>query len=139
MRSKDGRYWWADDVADGAAAQAEPTDAAVALDRLARTQSHLAPDYPPGMGPEGPATYVGMGAFNRSWAWAYNPKGTPDPTQATSRLEQAIAVLHARRSRQAAPLEPGSYLAIVQRSPEVVLGTPSAHEEAGFHLVHGTW
>ena len=37
------------------------------------------------------------------------------------------------------PLKPGSYLAIVDRSPEVVLGVSSAREEASLHVVLGKW
>jgi hypothetical protein len=36
-------------------------------------------------------------------------------------------------------LPPRSYVAIVDRSPETELGTPSAEEEAGFHVVVGRW
>jgi hypothetical protein len=36
-------------------------------------------------------------------------------------------------------LEPRSYVAIVEHSPETELGTPAAREEAGFHVVVGHW
>ena len=72
------------------------------------------------------------------WNWMYSQTGAAEPTQATGRLERAVGLL---RSGNAGPaqLEPGSYLAVVERSPEVVLGTSAAREEAGFHLVQGTW
>jgi hypothetical protein len=36
-------------------------------------------------------------------------------------------------------LAPRTYLAIVERSPEVVFGTDQAQEEASTHLVTGAW
>jgi hypothetical protein len=53
------------------------------------------------------------------------------PAQSTGRLETALGA--------PAALAPGSYLAIVEESPEVVLGTPSAREESGFHVILGKW
>jgi len=160
VRTHDGRYWWAADVAEAATADARPVDLMVALDRLEETERKTAPSYPPGMDPQGQRSFVGLGMVRNPWLWRYNQSGAPPPTQATGRLEQAISAIHPNRGKGIGtfraehpqgrsgerylspfppPLEPGSYLAIVERSPEVVLGTPAAGEEAGFHLVYGTW
>ena len=96
-------------------------------------------DYPPGMDAQAVTNAGSMGVFGgrRSLTWMVNQTSATEPSQTTSRLEDAISLLRARPGEE--PLAPGSYLAIVERSPEVVLGTPSAREEAAFHLVHGTW
>lgn len=88
-----------------------------------------------------------------------NPALDP-PTQWTSRLEASLAGLPAlgreNRRKQASeaskelelpappaedlsPLEPGSYVAVVEKSPEVVPGVASAREEAGYHVILGKW
>ena len=50
--------------------------------------------------------------------------------QSTGRLEQM---------RTVGSLTPGSYLAIVERSPEVALGVPSPREEPSSHVIIGNW
>ena len=36
-------------------------------------------------------------------------------------------------------LEPGSYMAVVSRPPEVPVGIPGAEEVASLHVITGTW
>lgn len=54
-------------------------------------------------------------------------------------MEQSLSTLVPSSFGNAAVLTPGSYVAIVQQSPEVVLGTPSARQEASFHVILGKW
>ncbi len=54
-----------------------------------------------------------------------------------SRMEAGLAT--ALQQVTDGKLEPRSYVAIVERSPEMELGTPSAQEEAGFHVILGRW
>ena len=55
-------------------------------------------------------------------------------------MEVTIAALMDETSLADMPiLEPGSYAAIVDRSPDVALGTSAAVEESSFHLILGTW
>ncbi len=61
------------------------------------------------------------------------------PTQQTSRLEASLAGLSTLGSVPFSPLRPGSYVAVVKQSPEVVLGVASASEEASFHVILGKW
>jgi hypothetical protein len=61
----------------------------------------------------------------------------PEPDCLTSRLEQAIFPLST--SGGAPLLGAGGYVAIVDRSPEVELGTDAAREEASFHVIFGRW
>ncbi len=61
------------------------------------------------------------------------------PTQQTSRLEASLAGLPAPGGPNRSPLEPGSYVAVVEKSPEVVPGVASAREEASYHVILGRW
>jgi len=72
-------------------------------------------------------------SYRRPWQWVSNQANIPDASQQTGLLEFSLA------RAQSLSLEPGSYAAIVERSPEVVVGTPAAREEAGFHVILGTW
>ena len=71
--------------------------------------------------------------------WRSSSNTTP-PSEETNRMEVTIA---APWMRQAWPIcqssSPGSYAAIVDRSPDVALGTSAAVEESSFHLILGTW
>jgi hypothetical protein len=53
------------------------------------------------------------------------------------RLESALDDV--QRQLAQAKLEPRTYVAIVERSPEVELGIPGAREEASFHVILGRW
>jgi hypothetical protein len=59
--------------------------------------------------------------------------------QQTSRLEASLAEVRALVGAEVASLEPGSYVAVVDQSPEVVLGVASARQEASYHVVLGKW
>ena len=61
------------------------------------------------------------------------------PKQQTSRLEVSLADLRAQVAANPPLLEPGSYVAIVRESPEVVLGISSASEESSYHVILGRW
>ncbi|HJT32502.1 MAG TPA: hypothetical protein VJ783_10700, partial [Pirellulales bacterium] len=90
----------------------------------------------------------GFGGIRRRGAWYYNQSnmGLPAPMQETSRLEAALrtAVMGSSgRSISLKPAEfalrPRSYLAVVERSPEVVFGVEDPREENSLHVVVGSW
>ncbi len=58
------------------------------------------------------------------------------PAQHTGRLESGITAVNMSYDQL---LEPGSYIAVVTHSPEVVLGTRGATEEESFHVIRGRW
>ncbi len=62
--------------------------------------------------------------------------GLPSPTQQTSQMETAINQLVVNLLNK--KFEPKSYIAIVDRSPEVEFGT-SVSEEASLHIIVGRW
>ncbi len=61
----------------------------------------------------------------------------PEATQQTGVLERSLAAV--QDELLAGRVPPKTYIAIVNQSPEVQLGTPSAHEEASLHVVVGKW
>ncbi|MFH1268491.1 MAG: hypothetical protein ABIK89_22440, partial [Planctomycetota bacterium] len=107
-----------------------PNDAEL---RLRQTFREREPAYPPGMDRRGLSASSGLRGYRQPWRWMGYQADLPPATQRTSLLEMSLL------EAQAAKLEPGSYVAVVERSPEVVTGTASAREEAGLHVVLGTW
>lgn len=61
------------------------------------------------------------------------------PSQDAGRLEQLLALQRSSGRPGSPPLQPGSYVAVVEHSPEVELGTAAAREEASFHVILGKW
>jgi hypothetical protein len=80
------------------------------------------------------------GSFRSSWHYyqyaAYNLR---PPSQASSRLEKALAVCKGIEEPDVPRLTPGSYAAIVAEPPELALGVARARSEASFHLIIGQW
>ena len=58
-------------------------------------------------------------------------------SQGTSRMENTIARLHGSLAND--ELEPRTYIAIVDRSPEVEVGLDSFRDEDSFHIIVGRW
>jgi hypothetical protein len=133
IRAKDGRYFWTDDLDAGASAVADAVQLADAQTRLGATFQSHAPALPPGLTYAGRRWsrrrgYYDYPSYGRSSDW-----GLSESTQRTGLLETLLAAARAAR------LEPGSYVAVVEQSPEVVLGTPSAREEGSLNVVLGQW
>ncbi len=124
VRAKDGGLFQATGAAPGARLRAKPVKPADAKRELARIFDRRAPQYPAGMDPQSRPGYSAWSAVRRPWQWMANQAGMPAASQRTSLMESSLASLRIAR------LEPGSYAAIVERSPEVVPGAPRAREEA---------
>jgi len=132
VRATDGRYFWAGDVEPGGTTDALPIEPDDAQGRLQRTFHERRPALPAGMDRRGATGYFGWRSYRRPWRWVSSQAALPPARQATSVLETSLGV-------RAANMDPASYVAVVERSPEVVLGTPSAREEAALHVIVGTW
>jgi len=135
-----GELCWAEGIEAGARTTLEPVEPAKARQRLRRTCRAHQPALPAGMDQ---SPYGGLFGVSRRRMWAsYNypySNGMAGPTQRTSRLERELAKLGAPSGAKVSLLEPGSYVAVVRRSPEVVLGTPAAQEEESYHVILGNW
>lgn len=133
VRAPDGPFFQAAGVEPGATVEAKSVKAEDAKRELDRIHRERAPMFPPGMDQRNRRAYSGWGRNRNSWQWVSNQADIPEASQQTGLLEFSLA------RAQSLSLEPGSYAAIVERSPEVVVGTSAAHEEAGFHVILGTW
>jgi len=133
VRAKDGGYFWTADLAVDAAKDAEAIDPAEAQRRLQPTFRECEPKYPAGMDRAGPRGNSSWSGYGSRWSWMSSQTDIPSPRQNGGVLEISLA------AARAASLEPGSYVAIVERSPEVVAGTSSAREEASLHVILGRW
>jgi hypothetical protein len=133
VRAKSGEYYWAENVETGASAGAKAIDPADAKKRLESVFRQGEPALPAGMDPRSLTRLSGWRSSRRPWYWVSNQADSPPASQRSGLLETSLS------AARAAVLEPGSYAAVVERSPEVVVGSPSAREEAGFHVILGTW
>jgi hypothetical protein len=115
----DGRHFWAENVDADAAADLEPIQLSAAQESLlARYERER---------PVRPAEMAALGGLPQSFV-----------SYQTSLQETLLASLAGADDRKL-PLTPGSYVAVVDRSPEVVFGVPSPREVQGYHVVFGKW
>ena len=125
-------YLRADEVADGATAALKPVSQQTALSELRRLRADHSPTLPPGFDND---RYGGFFGFRNRAYWRFYGGGNAEITEphtASGRLETGLAAL-------TQPLKPGTYVAIVDRSPEVAYGLPSVEETGGFHVILGRW
>jgi hypothetical protein len=138
VRGNDGRYFAAEVIPAGKTAALAEVAPAKSASRIRTIAGQHAPQFPPGTDRQSLAAAAASRNYRR---FVYRAGGYEDvePNQESGRLEKSLAA--AIRSIQIGrpPLAPGSYFAIVDRSPEVELGTPSAREEASFHAILGQW
>jgi len=133
VRTRDGRFFQATDAKPDATVEAKPVKPEDAKRELNRIFGQREPRYPTGMDRRSRTGYSTWRSYRRPWQWVTNQANIPAASQRTGLLELSLS------NTRTVTLEPGSYVAIVQRSPEVVVGTPVAREEAGFHVILGTW
>jgi hypothetical protein len=142
LRGLDGKYYLADDVAEGAEATAKETTAEQVRAWLNKAMNDHRPDFPLGADSRDLSSSM---ITNRSYYWY--PFGNADTVQlANSRLERTLAMLPGGGAENSATFgdgdalpKPGTYVALVSRLPEVELGLESAREEASYHVIVGEW
>jgi hypothetical protein len=125
VRTSDGKYYRARAVGVGATAALEPISAAAeagVLELLQRDRLFAPPGASQASAPGG----FGMSRSYYIYMFS-NHESLPEPAVATSRLEQMRLF----------ELEPGGYVAVVERSPEVVFGVPAPREEPSSHVILG--
>lgn len=74
--------------------------------------------------------------WNRSRGWSGVDSGSPNSFMDSSLLETQLA---AARDPEQHPLSPGTYLAVVARSPIVPTGVPHVREESSLHVIRGSY
>jgi hypothetical protein len=139
--------WVAEDVEPGATAACSPIQPASATVELGEELAKSQPTLMSGIDPGALGYNYNSVAFRRRmFAMGYNMPQTPRVDQATCGMEQTMTRIRdsGLGSDGGGPgfpcyAGPRSFVAIVDRSPEVTLGTDRAQEEDSFHLILGNW
>lgn len=138
-----GQHYRAADVADGARVKLQSVEPGDEEIEIWRAVMDLKPGVPMGFTPH---SDYGFG-IRRRGGWYYGQNANlPAPSQDASRLEAALRTAIAGPGGRSVhlkpigfPLAPRSYLALVDRSPEVDFGIDDAREENSLHVVVGNW
>ncbi|HEV3006141.1 MAG TPA: hypothetical protein VGX78_16855, partial [Pirellulales bacterium] len=135
LADEEGNHYRALDVPPGAIVELETADVEAEQTALQKIVRAAAPAVPDGFDQPAYATFGRRG---------YNPfrrgnTSLPAASLGTSRLEHMLRVTCGMSGTQPQPLAPGSYLAVVGCSPEVVWGVPAPKSDAGLHVVVGRW
>lgn len=144
LSDDEGRHYRAANIAAGAtvalAAVDDPGEEEAAIFELA---SELQPSVPEGFVP--PSSY-GYGSRRRYRYWAAASNSLAAPTLMSGRLEAELrealvgpGKLVSASKPNRFPLGNRRYLAVVERSPEVVYGVANPREEDSLHVVVGSW
>jgi hypothetical protein len=133
VRADDGQYYWAEDVDSEATVPLTVVTLDDAVSRLQKAWRAAEPQLPPGFEPPTGGAFSGRRRY-----WWTSSRGE-DPHCAASRLEELLDWPQGLGKSDSGPLAPGSYVAVVDRSPEVVLGLAAREAEGGYHVVFGQW
>jgi hypothetical protein len=150
LRDKDGNYFHLQDlVADEEKTLLVPTDVkkkdltpaekyAIALKPFGELYNERRPTMP--IGYQTNEYGGGLLGFSQGGypGYGYDPYGRnlPTPTFGTSILERELLRTATNSSSQ---LEPGSYVALLERSPDMPVGYPETEERGSFHILEGRW
>lgn len=129
------QHFLATGVAASETVTARAISAADCMTALRTTMGANRPAAPQGYDPNYYQRSYGYNAVYSS-NWNRNDSGMPVAKFATGILERSLnESLYSRSGR----LESRTYVAIVERSPEVATGYERAREEASFHVILGRW
>jgi len=129
--SADNKYFWAEGVDADVSVILEPINASVAQNRIRLKLNAQPLDVPPGMDRRYRGNIFG---FSGSYFYYRGSNQGDEPRLRTGLLEKTL-----RDGTNLSLMTPGSYVAIVDRSPEVVLGVSSVGEEASLHVIVGKY
>ncbi len=125
----EGNYHRARQLAAGATAALEPVAKDTVETELLDLLRHRRLLVPPGLDPSRQTTGL------RGLRFVWSPGNLPEPTQRTGLLETGITEALVTDTY----LRPGGYVALVEQSPEVVLGHTAVRVEEGWHVLAGRW
>ncbi|MDX1948042.1 MAG: hypothetical protein SFU86_21765 [Pirellulaceae bacterium] len=132
LRDREGNYWSAEALAAGDGGPLAAADLPTAADKLRKLYGRHPLELPANFHPDQSSglDWLVPGGFS-----GFFPDGT-DPWMEASLLESQLA----RAAKPVAePLDPHSYVAVVERSPLVPYGVPRVREEASLHVLRGRW
>jgi hypothetical protein len=136
LRDQSGRYFSAQDITDKAKLELSPIELAAAQASLQTFASVVMPIEPEGYD----ATYQNdniLSVFGlRRWRYSNSEVGTGE--MALSLLESNLAPI-TRPTPEPHPLLPGSYFAILDRSPLVRIGVSPTTEQQSLHLLRARY
>jgi hypothetical protein len=136
LRDSRGDYFAAQNLRDKASQQLAPIELTVARDAMEELAKPVAPaprhEYDPNVHENNLFFSLGM----RRSRMPTSDGGAGDPQMAKGLLETSIAA--AIRAGEVPPA-PGTYIAIIERSPLVITGVPRGTEEASFHVIRGRY
>ena len=136
LRDSRGDYFSSQSLASEGSAKFAPVDLASAEGVLHKLADAVEPEYPQkNWDTSLHKNALGfLGGPNYGWMGVDNSASPPD--MLASLLESSIdAAIQPTRN----PLMPGTYIAIVNRSPSVPIGVPRAREEASLHVIRGRY
>jgi hypothetical protein len=131
-----GKLHLGEKLADGATATLAPIDGRADIDAVLLTFSLALSRHAPAF-PNTISAFDSTGWFfpARRRHWYYNQQSSADTTR--SLLERELARIKAAVLSQT--LEPGTYVAIVARPPEIETGTDGLTESQSLHVICGRW
>jgi hypothetical protein len=126
----EGQVYTAANVPSGAVRKLSAANAGSAFSKLRSEWVRNMPALPEGFDPNNYGGYFG----NRRYYYGANYNNMPTASQSTGLLETNISFAVA-----SPPLGPRTYVALVDRSPEVNYGLEDFQEEDSFHVIVGNW
>jgi len=130
-----GRFLGGNRLPPGKTIQLHELDTTGLADRWGKLFAEHRPQLPVGLDPNQMENAAAI--FGSSGRWWQDPdQGLPGPAMATSMLERGLSFASSPRPTE---LQPRRYIAIVKDSPEMSLGVKAVVQEAGFHVVMGSW
>ena len=136
-----GKFWLAENVGEGDQANlTESTSRGIQV-ATQKPISDQAPHFPEGYYFGGSRGFLGLrGASRTSYrTYGYSGNQSNGAGRHKSALERGINGAWQGFQGEPNGLAPGSYVAIMDRSPELEIGLESSKEEEGLHVVHGKW
>lgn len=128
-------YWYLENLAPGATAQAKPIelgDAQASLNSIYRENALEFPENYDRMSHSTAAEFL-FGGYHR---YVSVDPAHDSASVATSVLERNLLRLARRDDGM---LEPGAFLAVTDSPPEMPLGVAGVRQERSLHVVHGRW
>ena len=138
IQTADGKYYWVANVQPDATVWAKRTETAEVLPWLRNRLAEQPLEFPPGMDRQYNDGVFGFRATGRYY-YAYGGNRSSAPTQTASLLEKTLSGVAPVGGIGEPVLRPGTYVAFVQRSPEIDFGTEPVREEASLHVILGEW
>ncbi len=139
VTDKDGQLFSGEKLARESKSVLEPIERVDAIRRLRQLITENQPEAPPALAGEDTDFQImqrrqSRRMMNRQFGLQYSEQRLE-----ANLLGDALAELAGLSGQPALSLPPRSYVAVTETGPEVVLGIPSAEEQASFHVLIGRW